>query len=50
MERDYKQKRLTQRVKNSPAIVNNDAAIAAMRESQLVQRQEEMLTNERDWD
>lgn len=35
MEREYKQKRLTQRVKCSPAIVDNQAALLAMRDASI---------------
>ena len=35
MERDYKQKRVTQRVKCSPALVDNQAALQAQWESNM---------------
>ena len=50
VEREYKNQRLTQRVKCSPALVDNQAALNAMREASMRQKYEEMLINEKQWD
>lgn len=50
MERDYKNRRLTQRVKCSPALIDNQAALLAMREQSMAQKREEMLINEKLWE
>ncbi len=50
VEWDYKNQRLTQRVKCSPALVDNQAALQAMRETNMRQRFEEMVINEKSWE
>lgn len=50
MERDYKNKRLTQRVKCSPAIVDNQAALMAMREANQSKIRQEMMIKEKLWE
>ena len=50
MEREYKQKRLTQRVKCSPAIVDNQAALLAMRDASIEKQRQMMLVNEKLWE
>ena len=50
MERYYKSKRLTQRVKCSPAIVDNQAALLAQREAHEERHRQEMLINEKRWE
>ena len=50
VERAYKQKRLTQRVKCSPALIDNQAVLVQQRESSLRRAREEMMVKEKTWD